>query len=53
MTKEQHNNEHFSDLKTWWNDMVNLIAAAIVIFGLVAAARYLIDGFNLIHSWIK
>lgn len=53
MTTEQQSNDHLRDSKTWWNEMVNLIAAAIVIFGLIAAVRYLIDGLNMIRSWIN
>lgn len=53
MTTEQQNNDHLKDFKTWWNDMVSLIAAAIVIFGLIAAVRYLIDSLNMIRSWIS
>lgn len=53
MTAEQQSNDHFKDLKTWWNEMVNLIAVILVIFGLIFAGQYLLKGFHLIQSWIN
>lgn len=50
--QSDHHQEH-DPLKKWWNEMVSLIAATIVIFGLIAAAQYLIDALNLIRSWIN
>ncbi len=52
-TEQDGHLEQHASLKRWWNEMVGLIAATIVIFGLIAAARYLLDSLNLIRSWFS